>query len=71
MIYSIIMLSRSRKPHKVPSTESQTHTASRFPVTAPVPPEYVQHELSLAASTTHCDALAGSSGLPAGGTWCP
>ena len=68
MIYGIIMLSRSRKTHKVPSTESKTHTGSRFPLTAPVPPEYVQHKLPLPASTTQRDAPAGRSGLPTGCT---
>lgn len=66
MIYSIIMLSRSHKTHKVPSTESKTHTGSRFPLTAPVPPEYTQHKLHLPTSTTQRDGLAGRSGLPTG-----
>lgn len=71
MIYSIIILSRSHKTHKVPSTESKTHTGSdTFLLTAAVSLEYVQHKLPLFTSTTQCDALAGLSGLSSGCMWC-
>lgn len=52
MIYSIIMLSRSHKTDKIPSTESKIHTGSCFPLTAPVPPGSMQHKLPLLSSET-------------------
>lgn len=58
MIYSIIMLSHSHKTHKVPSTESKTHTCLCFSLTTPASLKYTQHPQPLPTSTTLCNALA-------------
>lgn len=64
MIYSIIMLSHSHKTHKVPSTESKTHTCSCFPLPTPISLVYTQYQQPFSASVTQRNALAGCCEVP-------